>query len=86
MERVIAAVARLARRDDGQDLVEYGLLAALIAVVYLCEIIDGSLTLSHEHLDARYWPIDAVTTWHANHLDYAVSAQRVWKGLNMKRT
>jgi len=29
---VIAAVARLARERDGQDLLEYGLLAALIAI------------------------------------------------------
>jgi pilus assembly protein Flp/PilA len=33
MERVIAAVLRLTRREDGQDLVEYGILAALIAVI-----------------------------------------------------
>ena len=33
MQNVIAAVARLAHVEDGQDLLEYGLLAALIAVV-----------------------------------------------------
>jgi Flp pilus assembly pilin Flp len=34
MGAVVALVARLKlRRDDGQDLIEYGLLAALIAVV-----------------------------------------------------
>jgi len=33
MQRVLAAVVRLARRDDGQDLIEYGILAALIALV-----------------------------------------------------
>jgi Flp pilus assembly pilin Flp len=27
------AVERLVRRDEGQDLIEYGLLAALIAIV-----------------------------------------------------
>jgi Flp pilus assembly pilin Flp len=32
MEHVIAVVARLARQRDGQDLLEYGLLAALIAI------------------------------------------------------
>ena len=55
---------------------------ALIAVVYLCERIDGTLTLSHEHLDARYWPIEAVTAWHANHREYAVAAHALWKRLN----
>ena len=42
----------------------------------------GNLTLSHEHLDARYWPIEAVTEWHANHRDYAVAAHALWKRLN----
>jgi Flp pilus assembly pilin Flp len=33
MQRVVAALARFARQgDDGQDLLEYGLLAALIAI------------------------------------------------------
>ena len=32
MQRVIAAVARLVRQREGQDLLEYGLLAALIAI------------------------------------------------------
>ena len=32
MQRVVAALARLARQGDGQDLLEYGLLAALIAI------------------------------------------------------
>jgi Flp pilus assembly pilin Flp len=35
MEQVLAAVIRLVRRDDGQDLIEYGLLAVLIAVVVM---------------------------------------------------
>lgn len=35
MEHVLAAVGRLVRRDDGQDLLEYGLLAVLIAVVVM---------------------------------------------------
>ena len=55
---------------------------ALIAVVYLCERIEGNLTLSHEHLDARYWPIEAVAEWHANHRDYAVAAHALWQRVN----
>lgn len=55
---------------------------ALIAVVYLCERIAGEITLSHEHLAARYWPIDMVMTWHANHREYAVAAHAVWQRLN----
>jgi pilus assembly protein Flp/PilA len=33
MSNVISVLERLARRDEGQDLLEYGLLMALIAIV-----------------------------------------------------
>lgn len=33
MPQPLVAVCRLTRRDEGQDLLEYGLLAALIALV-----------------------------------------------------
>jgi Flp pilus assembly pilin Flp len=33
MTHVLTAIGRLAQRNDGQDLLEYGLLAALIALV-----------------------------------------------------
>jgi len=33
MQHVIAVVGRLVRRDEGQDLLEYGLLVVLIAIV-----------------------------------------------------
>lgn len=32
MARVLIAFGRLLRKDDGQDLLEYGMLAVLIAV------------------------------------------------------
>ncbi len=38
MKRVLVAIGRLARRTDGQDLLEYGLLAALIAVVAVAAV------------------------------------------------
>jgi Flp pilus assembly pilin Flp len=38
MERVREAIQRLACRTDGQDLLEYGLLACLIAVVVIAGI------------------------------------------------
>ena len=50
-----------------------------VAVVYLCEIIGGSLELSHEHLEARYWTIDDVPAWHELHEHYARGAFRVWQ-------
>ena len=33
MQRIVAIVQGLVARDDGQDLMEYGLLVVLIAVV-----------------------------------------------------
>jgi Flp pilus assembly pilin Flp len=38
MVQMITAIGRLALRDDGQDLMEYGLLAALIAIVAIAGI------------------------------------------------
>ena len=38
MKRVLVAIGRLARKADGQDLLEYGLLAALIAVVAMAAV------------------------------------------------
>ena len=35
MAQMMAAVGRLVLRDEGQDLIEYGLLATLIAVVVM---------------------------------------------------
>lgn len=44
MGRVVAAVGRLVLRDEGQDLLEYGLLAVLIAVV----VMTGITTLGQQ--------------------------------------
>ena len=44
MAHVITVIARLAREDDGQDLLEYGLLAVLIAVV----VMAGVTTLGNQ--------------------------------------
>ena len=38
MARMMSAIGRLVRRDDGQDLLEYGLLAALIAIVAMVAV------------------------------------------------
>jgi Flp pilus assembly pilin Flp len=35
MQQMLVAVGRLVRREAGQDLLEYGLLAALIAIFAL---------------------------------------------------
>ena len=40
MSRVLVAVGRLVVRDEGQDLLEYGLLMVLIAVVALAAVAN----------------------------------------------
>ena len=52
---------------------------SLVAVVHLCDVLSGELTLSHEGTALRYWPIDAVTDWHATHETYARAAHDLWQ-------
>ncbi len=58
---------------------EYDAPVTMIAVVHLCHIVGGELTLSHEGTDLRYWAIDDVPRWHANHKDYAKVASLSWQ-------
>jgi Flp pilus assembly pilin Flp len=53
MERVLTAISYLVRRDDGQDLLEYGLLAVLIAIV----VIAGVTTLGSTITNVFWQPI-----------------------------
>jgi hypothetical protein len=50
----------------------------MIAVVHLCEIVGGELTLSHEGLALQYWSIDEMKDWHATHETYARAAYKMW--------
>ena len=52
---------------------------SMIAIVHLCEVTGGQLTLSHEGLALRYWAIDEVENWHATHEQYARAAQQMWQ-------
>ena len=45
MVHVLAALNHLVRRDDGQDLIEYGLLAVLIAVVVVAGVTTVGTTI-----------------------------------------
>jgi Flp pilus assembly pilin Flp len=45
MAQVITAIGRLVLRNEGQDLLEYGLLAALIAVVAVAGITAVGSTI-----------------------------------------
>lgn len=46
----VAPIRRLATRDDGQDLVEYGLLTSLIAT-----FLVGAVTLLGEQINDVLW-------------------------------
>ena len=46
----VAPIRRLARRDDGQDLLEYGLLMSLIAA-----FLVGTLTLVGQQVNDVLW-------------------------------
>ncbi|OJX40893.1 MAG: hypothetical protein BGO78_12535 [Chloroflexi bacterium 44-23] len=47
---------------------------SMTAIVHLCHVISGSLTLSHEGKALQYWALDAVPRWHARHELYARDA------------
>ena len=47
MKRIWAFIAEFAARSNGQDLIEYGLLAALIAVVAVAAISGVATTLNN---------------------------------------
>ncbi len=52
---------------------------SMIAVVHLCEVLGGELTLSHEGLALQYWEIGAMQAWHGIHERYARAARAVWQ-------
>jgi Flp pilus assembly pilin Flp len=47
MKRIWEFIAEFAARSDGQDLIEYGLLAALIAVIAVAAITGVATTLNN---------------------------------------
>jgi Flp pilus assembly pilin Flp len=47
MKRIWTFVAEFATRSDGQDLIEYGLLAALIAVIAIAAMTGVATTLNN---------------------------------------
>lgn len=53
-------------------------LHAMSGVVHLCDIVGGKLTLSHEGLGLRYWPLDEVPKWSTDHEKKARAAFAMW--------
>jgi Flp pilus assembly pilin Flp len=45
MQLAVAIIRRFRRGEEGQDLLEYGLLAALIAIVALASVSSLGLTI-----------------------------------------
>jgi len=50
-----------------------------IAVIYLCEIVGGTLQGSPEGLEVQYWRLEDVPAWHELHEQYATAAYTVWQ-------
>jgi len=50
MVEMMTAIGRLVLRDEGQDLMEYGLLAALIAVVAV-----AGVTMLGQQIFTTFW-------------------------------
>lgn len=50
-----------------------------IAIVYLCDVVDGVLQGSHEVTEVRYCRIGEVRDWHELHHGYAEAAYAAWK-------
>jgi Flp pilus assembly pilin Flp len=54
MQRTLALLRGLVREDDGQDLLEYGLLAVLIAIVAI-----GAVTTLGQTIHDTFWQMIA---------------------------
>jgi pilus assembly protein Flp/PilA len=54
MERLVRVARRLARTDEGQDLAEYGLLMALIAVVAITAV-----SALGQKINSAFWDLIA---------------------------
>jgi ADP-ribose pyrophosphatase YjhB (NUDIX family) len=90
-ERPVDTVVREVREETGLEVKVTQLIGiftrmpsikrgphTVIAMIHLCEVIGGKLTLSHEGLALRYWPIDEVPQWHGTHERYARTAYNMW--------
>jgi ADP-ribose pyrophosphatase YjhB (NUDIX family) len=90
-EKPIEAVVREVREETGLEITVGQLVGVftrmpsaingphtMIAVVHLCEIVGGDLTLSHEGTALGYWSIDEMQNWHTTHERYARAAYEMW--------
>jgi len=91
-EKPVEAVIREVREETGLEIEIRQLVGVftrmpsaqngphtMIAIVHLCEVIGGELTLSHEGSALQYWPVEQVQDWATTHEKYARAAYRTWK-------
>lgn len=91
-ERPIDAAIREVKEETGLDVAVKQLVGVftrkasakngphtMVAVVHLCEIVGGELTLSHEGRALEYWRLEDVSHWHPNHDKYAFAAREMWQ-------
>jgi Flp pilus assembly pilin Flp len=57
MQRLLIAVGHLARKDDGQDLIEYGMLVVLISVFAI-----GAVQLLGSTVKSVLWQVISVSS------------------------
>jgi ADP-ribose pyrophosphatase YjhB (NUDIX family) len=57
-----------------------------VAIIYLCEVLGGTLRGSHEAPEVRYWWIEEVPGWHELHRTYAEAARAAWKELQASQS
>jgi ADP-ribose pyrophosphatase YjhB (NUDIX family) len=90
-ERPIDAAIREVREETGLEVEVTQFVGAftrkasakngphtMVAVVHLCEIVGGNLTLAHEGSALKYWKLEDVPHWHPNHDKYAFAAREMW--------
>lgn len=95
-ERPAEAAVREAREETGLTVTVRQLVGVftrmpdgrygphtMIGVVHLCDVVGGELTLSHEGLGLRYWPLGAVDRWFATHEQYARAAHAMWQSAHL---
>jgi len=91
-ESPAATVAREVEEEVGLQVTSSTLLDAigrpasarygphgLVAIVYLCVVAPGPVTISHEAVAAAYRHIEDVEEWHANHERLALLAREHWQ-------
>ena len=65
---------RLGTRMPG----DFGLPHTTYHLEFLCEIVSGTITGSHETTDVGFYPIDFERNWHLDHQTEAIVAQEFW--------